>query len=166
MKYSECNSTLLSMKVDYYLAHFIPANFDLKSNTALSLNASANILDTLNENYPEYLEFFNKSNLIADCLQTGNIFNLVVEENNTDMTTTTYSKVAVALEKLKSICMLKNIRKIAISFDGITFSNHDLKYNLSINNKERIIFYHSKLADLISYAFSDTPIYVILCTKI
>ena len=91
MNYSERNSTLLSMKADYYLAHFIPANFELKSNTALSLNASANILNTLNENYPEYLEFFNKSNLIADCLQTGNIFNLVVEENNTDMTTTTYS---------------------------------------------------------------------------
>ena len=82
------------------------------------------------------------------------------------MTTTTYSKVAVALEKLKNICMSKNIRKLAISFDGIAFSNHELKYNLSINNKERIIFYQSKLADLISYAFSDTPIDIILCTRI
>ena len=156
MKYSESTFDMLKTREDCYLAHFIPANFELKTNIAQRLSVSADLYKRLVTKYPDYLTFFKNSNVIGDCLDTGNIFNLVVTETSDDIATC--STISVALEKLKRLCIEKRIKKLAISFVGLKISSNDIRFSTSINNEERIMTIKFTIANLIKYTFNDTTI--------
>ena len=161
MIYKEQRFNILSMSGDYYIVHFIPANFNLKTYTAQQLNAKADLLNKLNEKYPNYLTFFKEGKLLADCLETKNIFSLITTADADEETTC--SMVTLAFEKLRKICLDKHIKKLAISMEGVHFNGNELNFSTVIDNKEKVVSLKLKMANLIQYTFGNTNIEIVNC---
>lgn len=103
---------LFSVSDDYYLAHCISADFGMGRGIAVEFNKRFNMKTILQLTYCDYVNVFHKENRIGDCILQERVLNLITKERYYQKPT--YKSLAIALEKMRDICIENNIAKVAM----------------------------------------------------
>jgi hypothetical protein len=147
MLYKEVQYNLFDIPSGYYLAHCISADFKLGKGIAVDFDRIYNMRERLQDNYPYYHENWVKENMIGDCIQVDNVFNLVTKE--VYWSKPTYQSITVALTRMKEYCIQNNIWYIAMPKIGCGL--------------DRLAW--DKVSEIIKKLFVDTPATIIVCYK-
>ncbi len=145
MIYKEEIKNLFTVQDDYVLAHCISADFGMGKGIVIEFNQRFDMKNKLQQKYPEYLSDFIKEQIQGDCILEGHVLNLVTKERYFGKPT--LRTMCVALEKMKRICLEKNIRKIAMPQIGAGLDR--LKWE--------------DVSELLKSVFKDTDIEILVC---
>ena len=116
MIYREEVRDLFSVPDDYYLAHCISADFGMGKGIAVEFNKRFDMKHILRTKYPDYVNQFHRQKRLSDCILEGRVFNLITKERYFDKPT--YNTLTGALCKMRGLCRLQNIHKIAMPIIG------------------------------------------------
>lgn len=147
MKFTEEYCDLFSVPDKYYLAHCISADFALGKGIAVEFNKKFNAKNLLFKSYNNFLELWDSSNMIANCIITGRVINLVTKRNYWNKPT--YESITKALKLMKLKCLENNIEYVAMPLIGCGLDR--LKW--------------SNVSDIIKNVFKDTDIEILICMK-
>ena len=80
MKYDIRKMNLFDVPDDYYLAHCISADFGMGKGIVVEFNKRFNMKRKLQESNPNYLSYWKRYEMIADCIKVDKVFNLITKE--------------------------------------------------------------------------------------
>lgn len=145
MKYDIRKMNLFDAPDDYYFAHCISADFGMGKGIVIEFNKRFNMKQKLQEANPNYLSYWKRYGLIADCIKVDKVFNLITKERYFHKPT--YYSIRYSLCKMRDIAIKNNITKIAMpkigcGLDGLQFD---------------------KVEKIIKGVFKDTDIEIFVC---
>lgn len=147
MIYKEEIRDLFSIPDDYYLAHCISADFGMGKGIVVEFNKRFDMKRKLQNNYPGYLEQWYMHSDKGDCLLENRVFNLITKKRYYEKPT--YTTMRNALERMKELCELYDIKKIAMPIIGCGLDR--LKWD--------------EVSKIIQEIFSDTDIEILICKQ-
>lgn len=145
MIYKEENRDLFKVGDRYYLVHCISADFALGAGIAAMFNRKFDLRSTLKKNHPDYIMDWIRTSRSYDCIQEGNVFNLITKTRCYNKPT--YSSLTGSLIKLREICIKKGIKHLAMPKIGCGL--------------DRLMW--DRVSRIIKDTFSDTDIEILIC---
>ena len=145
MIYAEKKMDLFSVPASYYFAHCISADFVLGAGIALQFNKYFNMKDLLSNHYPNYSKLYRDSKMEGDCIVEGSVLNLITKERYFHKPT--MKTMAGALNKMKEICLVMGIQKVAMPMIGCGLDR--LNWD--------------DVSNLIKEIFKDTDVEILVC---
>lgn len=145
MVYKEEERDLFSVPEEYYLAHCISADFGMRAGIVVAFNENFDMKRILQTKYPKYLQLWQESGCLGDCILEGRVLNLITKERCSDFPT--YGSLQTALCRCKTICLKEGIKKIAMPLIGCGIDQ--LKWE--------------HVSEIIKNVFHDTAIEVLVC---
>lgn len=112
MTYKEEIRDLFITPADYYLAHCISADFRMGAGIAVEFNNRLNMKERLQKKHPRYLKTWINHGYQGDCILEGCVLNLITKERYYHKPT--YNSLRISLERMCSICIAEDIKKIAM----------------------------------------------------
>lgn len=100
------------MSSKYFLVHCISADFALGAGIAATFNRKFGLRNILKKDHPDYIMDWIRESKSYDCLQEGNVFNLVTKTRYYNKPT--YSSLTGSLVKLRDMCIRQNIKYLAM----------------------------------------------------
>lgn len=116
MTYKEEIRDLFSVPEDYYLAHCISADFKLGAGIALEFSKRFDTKTLLCTKCPNYYEAWSAYKMKGDCILEGRVLNLITKARYFHKPT--YMSMQYALRKMRTLCTLYNIKKVAMPLIG------------------------------------------------
>lgn len=147
MIYKEEYRDLFSVQKDYYFAQCISADFGMGAGIAVQFNERFNTKDRLTKIYPNYLSAYKSSEELGDCILQDKVFNLITKERYWNKPT--YVSITEALIKMRELCNLGSIKKVAMPTIGAGLDKLDW----------------DKVSTLIKDVFKDTDIEILVCRR-
>lgn len=147
MIYKEEKKDLFKVSDRYHLVHCISADFALGAGIAATFNRKYDLRSTLKGNYPDYIMNWIRESKSYDCLQEGNVFNLVTKTRYYNKPT--YSSITGSLVKLRDICIRQNIKYLAMPKIGCGL--------------DRLMW--DRVSWIIKDTFADTDIEILVCIR-
>lgn len=147
MIYKEEKKDLFKVSDRYHLVHCISADLALGAGIAATFNRKYDLRGTLKENYPDYIMNWIRESKSYDCLQEGNVFNLVTKTRYYNKPT--YSSITGSLVKLRDICIRQNIKYLAMPKIGCGL--------------DRLMW--DRVSWIIKDTFADTDIEILVCIR-
>ena len=147
MIYKEEKHDLFSVPDDYYLAHCISADFALGKGIAVEFNEKFDMKNKLKDKYGDYIEYMHLFKIKGDCILIEDVFNLVTKERYFQKPT--YKSIKEALIKMRTICIQKDINKIAMPKIGCGLDRLEWR----------------KVSEIIKDVFMYTDIEILVCVK-
>ena len=145
MKYDIRKMNLFDVSDDYYLAHCISADFGMGKGIVIEFNKRFNMKRKLQESNPNYLLYWKRYGMIADCIKVDKVFNLITKERYFHKPT--YSSLRYSLCAMRDIAVKNKINKIAMPKIGCGLDG--LQYD--------------KVEKIIKEVFKDTNIEILVC---
>jgi len=151
MKITEIKQDLFTMPNDYALAHCISADFKLGAGIAKKFDRLFDVRQRLfylcDGDYTKDWDDGVKGDcLVIRVIEDHTIFNLITKRNYWDKPT--LQTIEIALEKMKIICDVIGIEKVAIPRIGCGLDKQ----------------YWSDVKPLIEKVFADTDIEIVVCS--
>ena len=140
MKIVEVKKDLFSVKLGYYIAHCISADFALGAGIAKKINEVYNMRLKLSK------QFKYKEHRVGKALCVDNVFNLVIKEGCRDKALC--NDLEDALWNMKEQMLEKDITKVAMPQIGC--------------GKERLDW--DEVTDLLEDIFDDTDVEILVCS--
>jgi hypothetical protein len=106
--------------------------------------------DTKNKlfkDYPDYLNNFVKTKIIGDCLLEDGVLNLITKERY--YYKPTYKSIKISLDKMKEICIINDIKKVAMPLIGCGLDKLEWE----------------RVKSLLIAIFDDLDIEILVCKK-
>ena len=147
MIYKEEYRDLFSVQKDYYLAQCISADFGMGAGIAVQFNERFNIKNRLTKIYPNYLSEYKSSEELGDCILQDKVFNLITKECYWNKPT--YVSITEALIKMRELCNVGGIKKIAMPQIGSGLDKLDW----------------NTVSTLIKGVFKDTDVEILVCRR-
>ena len=149
MIYKEEIRDLFSVSIldDYYFAHCISADFKMGAGIAVEFNKRFNTKMLLHTIHPNYWNYWSAHRMIGDCILEGSVFNLITKERYFHKPT--YISMEYALRKMKALCEIYDIKKIAMPLIGC---------GLDRLNWDQV-------SEMIQVIFKDTDIEILVCRQ-
>lgn len=147
MIYKEEYRNLFSVQKDYYFAQCVSADFGMGAGIAVQFNERFNTKDRLTKIYPNYLSEYKSSEESGDCILQDKVFNLITKERYWNKPT--YVSITEALIKMRELCNLGSIKKVAMPTIGAGLDKLDW----------------NKVSTLIKDVFKDTDIEILVCRR-
>lgn len=147
MIYKEEYRDLFSVQKDYYFAQCISADFGMGAGIAVQFKERFNTKDRLTKIYPNYLSEYKSSEESGDCILQDKVFNLITKERYWNKPT--YVSITEALIKMRELCNLGSIKKVAMPTIGAGLDKLDW----------------DKVSTLIKDVFKDTDIEILVCRR-
>lgn len=116
MTYVEEIRDLFTAPDDYYFVQCISADFGMGKGIAVEFNKRFNTKLNLCSSCPGYLDTWRTYHIIGDCIMEGRVLNLITKERYYHKPS--YISMQYALEKMRVLCRLYNIKKIAMPTIG------------------------------------------------
>lgn len=116
MIYQEQIRDLFSVPEEYTLAHCISADFAMGKGIVVEFNKRFDMKRRLRQKYPGYLQQYTQTPAGGDCILEQNVLNLITKERYYQKPT--MLTMTSALEKMKEICRIENISKVAMPTIG------------------------------------------------
>lgn len=147
MIYKEEYRDLFSVKKDYYFAQCISADFGMGAGIAVQFNERFDTKNRLTKIYPNYLSEYKSSEELGDCILQDKVFNLITKECYWNKPT--YVSVTEALIKMRELCNLGSIKKVAMPQIGSGLDKLDW----------------NTVSTLIKGVFKDTDVEILVCRR-
>lgn len=149
MIFNEVKKDLFSVE-GYYLVHTTSANFDLSRGSGVEFDKKFNLKSILKEKFKDTKGFYKnpKDGGYIGCVQTDNIFTLIIKENSWQPKTS-YFDLEKALKMLKEVCIEQNIKKLAMPLLGCGVNCLDWR----------------QVSKMIQDVFNDMDIEILACRK-
>ena len=147
MKYQEMKMDLFSVDDSYYLAHCISADFKMGAGIATEFVRRFDTKNKLFKDYPDYLNNFVKTKIIGDCLLEDGVLNLITKERY--YYKPTYKSIKISLDKMKEICIINDIKKVAMPLIGCGLDKLEWE----------------RVKSLLIAIFDDLDIEILVCKK-
>ena len=147
MIYKEEYRDLFSVQKDYYFAQCISADFSMGAGIAVQFNERFDTKNRLTKIYPNYLSEYKSSEELGDCILQDKVFNLITKERYWNKPT--YVSITEALIKMRELCNLGSIKKVAMPTIGAGLD----KLNWD------------KVSTLIKTVFKDIDIEILICRR-
>ena len=147
MKYQEMKMDLFSVDNSYYLAHCISADFKMGAGIATEFVRRFDTKNKLFKDYPDYLNDFVKTKIIGDCLLEDKVLNLITKERY--YYKPTYKSIKISLDKMKEICIINDIKKVAMPLIGCGLDKLEWE----------------RVKSLLIAIFDDLDIEILVCKK-
>lgn len=141
MQYKETKMDLFDAPEDYYLAHCISADFALGKGIAKEFASRFDMRRILREKYNGYI-YEN-----GDCILEGRVLNLITKKQC--LQKPTYTSMRSALEKMKTVCISNDIKKVAMPLIGCGL--------------DRLSWLH--VSNIIVSVFVETDIEILVCKQ-
>lgn len=147
MIYKEEKKDLFKVSSKYFLVHCISADFALGAGIAATFNRKFGLRNILKKDHPDYIMDWIRESKSYDCLQEGNVFNLVTKTRYYNKPT--YSSLTGSLVKLRYICIRQNIKYLAMPKIGCGL--------------DRLMW--DRVSRIIKDTFADTDIEILVCVR-
>ena len=147
MIYKEEKKDLFKVSSKYFLVHCISADFALGAGIAATFNRKFGLRNILKKDHPDYIMDWIRESKSYDCLQEGNVFNLVTKTRYYNKPT--YSSLTGSLVKLRDICIRQNIKYLAMPKIGCGL--------------DRLMW--DRVSRIIKNTFADTDIEILVCIR-
>ena len=147
MIYSEEIKDLFSVPNDYFLAHCISADFRMGAGIAVEFQKRFDTKMQLCTKYPNYWNSWCAYRTIGDCILEGKVLNLITKERYFHKPT--YISMQYALERMRTVCRLFYIKKVAMPLIGCGLDRLEW----------------SKVSEMIQNVFKDEDIEILVCKQ-
>lgn len=147
MIYREEYRDLFSVSKEYYFAQCISADFGMGAGIAVQFNERFDTKNRLTKIYPNYLNEYKSSGESGDCILQDKVFNLITKECYWNKPT--YVSITEALIKMRELCKLGNVKKVAMPLIGSGLDK--LNWNT--------------VSTLIKGVFKDMDIEILVCRR-
>ena len=149
MIYTEEVRDLFSVPKDYYLAHCISADFGMGRGIVIEFNKRFDMKNILMKKYPDYLDNWSWCipGKTGDCILEGRVLNLITKERYFHKPT--YDSMQCALAKMRMLCQMNDIKKVAMPIIGCGLDRLD--FNV--------------VSEIIKDIFKDEDIEILVCRQ-
>lgn len=147
MIYKEEIRDLFSVSDDYYLAHCISADFGMGKGIVVEFNKKFDMKHKLQSKYPDFINEWHHKRWKYNCILEDRVFNLVTKERYFQKPT--YESLYGSLNLMKSICVQRDIHKIAMPIIGCGLDGLEWK----------------EVSKMIIEVFESTDIEILVCKR-
>ena len=147
MIYKEEIRDLFTVPEEYCLAHCISADFGMGKGIVVEFNKRFDMKRKLQTLFPDYINEWHRGKWDCDCLRVGRVLNLITKERHFHKPT--YDTLRGSLEYMKEICLLEDIKRVAMPIIGCGLDR--LKWD--------------KVSEIIKEIFKDTEIEILICKQ-
>lgn len=148
MVYNEEYRDLFSVQEDYYyFAQCISADFGMGAGISVQFNERFNTKNRIIKSHPNYFSKYKSSGESGDCILQDKVFNLITKGSYWNKPT--YVSITEALIKMRELCNLGNIKKVAMPQIGSGLDKLDW----------------DTVSKLIKGVFKDTDIEILVCRR-
>ena len=114
--YKEEVRDLFSVSEYHYLAYCISADFGMGAGISAEFNKRFDMKNKLRVKDPDYLSRYTRHRIGGDYILKGRVLNLITKERYYQKPT--IITMRIAFQKMKEICAVDNIAKIAMPMIG------------------------------------------------